>query len=881
MIPRERMRESLALAFLCAASLLFNATAAGAQSGCAPVARGTSASDDEWIGVLGRRISLHGHDVSLRDALDRLAAAAHIRLSYTAEQLPLTRPVCLAYESATVGSVLTDLLAGTTLRSVTAGSDQVVLAPTPQPEATAASQGSPAVTMLKQVSVLDRVVVTGNAAGGSQRGLPVALDVITGQQLSQRGAGSLSTMLDGNVPGLWLWEQSPLSLLARYGSIRGASSFGVSYPKVYVDGIEAANSLLVTRLDPEAISRIEVIRGPQGAALYGADAISGVINIVTRQEGTEGGAPRAQLSTSGGASTGAFSSGDVLTQSHTLSLRGGSGVRSARLGVSMTTLGAFIPNAFSRQVAANGGVRLVGARSVVTGTFRFFAQDARTPSSPLLAGLITTPLEQIEASSTDWRSSGFEHTHRLELSDSIPPYVAIDSSDRQSVRQYTVGGVATFTPGDRWTHSVVAGLDGYRLKSGTVLDGPFPSPADSALRAARGTATRGTLRASTVGQFGNREQTSATVTLAAEFSLMRDETDTSAPFALYRASDRDGPGGQSAPAQGSSYQQYQLINNRSNAGLIAQSNLAYHDALFLSGGLRLERNTGVANVAEYETLPMLGTAFVRPLGFATMKFRTAYGKGIRPPQTSSRYGTLMGLNRSPTSSVLSAEKQSGIEAGVDMFVGRAMALHLTRFDQRASGLIQPVSVAPPILTDTMRPRRIAYELQNVGEITNRGWELDGTVTAGILALGATFSSVDSRVQKLASTYTGDLRRGDRMLEVPARTYGLNATVSQKRWFSSWSLSRASDWVNYDRIALAAAFSNAIHPPSEFWGAQLRTYWRKYDGVTRLGGNFGYNIAHGLSFTVRGENLLDKQEGEPDNVTVLPGRTITAGLKVSF
>ena len=29
------------------------------------------------------------------------------------------------------------------------------------------------------------------------------------------------------------------------------------------------------------MSRIEVIRGPQGAALYGADAISGVMNIVT------------------------------------------------------------------------------------------------------------------------------------------------------------------------------------------------------------------------------------------------------------------------------------------------------------------------------------------------------------------------------------------------------------------------------------------------------------------------------------------------------------------------------------------------------------------------------------------------------------------------
>lgn len=181
----------------------------------------------------------------------------------------------------------------------------------------------------------------------------------------------------------------------------------------------------------------------------------------------------------------------------------------------------------------------------------------------------------------------------------------------------------------------------------------------------------------------------------------------------------------------------------------------------------------------------------------------------------------------------------------------------------------------------MRPRRIAYELQNVGEITNRGWELEGTATTGMLSVGATFSSVDSRVQKLAKGYTGDLRTGDRMLEVPARTFGLNAAITQKRWFTAWSVSRASDWVNYDRIALAAAFANESHQLREFWGSQLRTYWRNYDGVTRVGGNLGYNFGRGLTFTVRGENLLDKQQGEPDNVTVLPGRTVTAGLRVSF
>jgi len=279
---------------------------------------------------------------------------------------------------------------------------------------------------------------------------------------------------------------------------------------------------------------------------------------------------------------------------------------------------------------------------------------------------------------------------------------------------------------------------------------------------------------------------------------------------------------------------------------------------------------------------MFGASFVRSLGLATVKIRSAYGKGIRPPQTSSRAGTLMGLNRSPFGLPLSAEKQSGVETGADLFVGRLMAFHLTRFDQRASGLIQPVSIAPPIqFGDSTRPRRIVYELQNVGEITNRGWELEGAITARQFSFGASYSTVASRVEKLATGYTGDLRVGDRMLEVPSKTLGITASVTQKRWSTSWSLSRASDWMNYDRIALASAFQNQTHTLGEFWGAQLRTYWREYEGVTRLGGNFNYTLGGGLSLNVHGENLFDNQTGEPDNITVVPGRTITGGLKISF
>lgn len=810
-------------------SVAFSATV-GAQSNCAPASRVYTGVEPPSGEILGRRVSLHGRAITLRDALDRVAASANIRLSYSADLLDLSRSVCLEYESATLARVLADLLGDAPVRPLPLGPDQIVL--TPAPRIAASAETFPPI--LKSVRMLDRVVVTGSTIGASQRALPVALDVITGKDLSQRGSTSISGVLDGAVPGLWLWEQSPVSLLTRYGSIRGASSFGVSYPKVYIDGIEVANSLLITHLDPETIARIEVIRGPQGAALYGAEAISGVMNIVTRVDGAANGEPRAEIRTQGGTSASDYAAGSVLTQSHGISLQTGTHLKSARLGATVSTIGAFIPDASSQRATASGGLRFVHSRGIVNGSFRFFAQDARTPASPVLR---TLPLSS--------------------------PLAILDSSDRQTVREFTAGTSATFAQNNNWTHSATLGFDTYSLQSAAALDRALSSPLDSALRAATGNAVRTTLRASSVGEFGNPDRIAATVTLAAEHSLVRDET-----VITRETSGFDAPLQRNQPPA--------VSESRSNAGVIGQISASLRESFFLSGGLRIERNTGLVGIGDIAALPMLGASAIHSFGPGTLKLRGAFGKGIRPPQTSNRSGLLLGVG-----GMVSPEQQSGTEAGADFFFGDRIAMHITRFDQRASGLIQPVSVYNAISTGQPRYRRLVYELQNVGEITNRGWEFSGSVAEGPWSLAATFSQVDSRVRKLASGYTGDLRAGDRMLEVPARTFGVNAGYARGRVFASWRVSRASDWINYDRLSLLGAFAVDSSEPGQFVGSELRSYWRQYDGVTRVGGRVGLIVSRGLTFTMDGENLLDEQRGEPDNVTVLPGRTVTAGLRVRF
>ena len=120
-----------------------------------------------------------------------------------------------------------------------------------------------------------------------------------------------------------------------------------------------------------------------------------------------------------------------------------------------------------------------------------------------------------------------------------------------------------------------------------------------------------------------------------------------------------------------------------------------------------------------------------------------------------------------------------------------------------------------------------------------------------------------------------------MLEVPERTLSATASYARGPWSASVTGSRAFDWVNYDRIALAEAFTNGQWLPREDIGAQLRSFWREYPGVNRLRASASYDLRRTLSFVITAENLLDHQLGEPDNVTVLPGRTITGGGRAKF
>jgi len=877
------VRRGAIASIVAAFGLVIPMASTAAQAACA-VSTIASRTARQWPAPLDREVTLVGDKLTLRDGLTQLAAAARVRLSYVAELLPLDRQVCLAYRSVAAGEVLSDLLRGTELEPVVAGDDQVVLAPARHAASTdpPTDEGN-----ARRASVLDRVVVVGTASDNAQRSVPISLDVVTRDKLAHEDNGSLAHLLDSNVPGVWMWQQSPTTLMARYGSIRGASSFGLSYPKVYIDGIEVANPLIVQQFDPSTIERVEVIRGPQGSALYGADANSGVINIITRHDGVAADGQRLQLASTAGVTGSQFASQGVLTQQHSLAFRTGTAERSAGLGLSMNTLGAYVPGAFARTIAANGDVRVVGAQTVFSGIARLFTERAGSPANPLLSGLTAGtepgPMAQRSGSSPGGPGgSQWGNDRQMAPMQTYGPSFPGDSGKTQSVSQYTVGGNLVWSPNERWTHTVVLGVDGYRLANPALDDGPIPSATDSALAASRGGGDRITARLTSAARFGSADKTAAVLTLTAERAAVREET------AVLSVS---GQGGDYVPGPGESTggAVAQLVGWRGNSGLVAQANTSMQNHVFLTAGLRLQRDDALLGSTRVSSLPMLGGAVVGDRGDVTLKLRAAYGKGERPVQGAIRELGWSGRRTTLVAYDVTPEQQAGIEAGADLFVGQTLGFHVTRFDQKATGLIQSVPISVPDgaasrgarFDDANGQAYVAYELQNVGEIANRGWEIASNLDLGRLSLGSSLSLVDSRVQRVARGYTGDLQPGDRMLEVPARTASVSGSWQGKGWFSSLTLARASDWTGYDRVAVAQALTSGGLAPSDLVGDQLRRYWRDYAGVTRLRASFSRDLFRGLSFTLTGDNLLGQQRGEPDNATIVPGRTVTAGLKAKF
>ena len=136
---------------------------------------------------------------------------------------------------------------------------------------------------------IETVEVIGSRAGVPPQQLTGHVSVLDREAIEALHKSSVQQLLQG-FTGVSINQQGGAGGVSSLYVRGGEANFTV----ILIDGIQVNNpadtrggSFDFSTLDPSQVERIELIRGPQ-SALYGADALSGVLNIVTRQAaGTE------------------------------------------------------------------------------------------------------------------------------------------------------------------------------------------------------------------------------------------------------------------------------------------------------------------------------------------------------------------------------------------------------------------------------------------------------------------------------------------------------------------------------------------------------------------------------------------------------------------
>ncbi|MBR4434071.1 MAG: TonB-dependent receptor [Bacteroidaceae bacterium] len=142
-----------------------------------------------------------------------------------------------------------------------------------------AQQTGAVLTDSVRTEALPEVVVTGTGTEHLLRNAPVQTEIISRKMLNSYGGRSIEEILAGLTASFAFGEGD-------MGSQMQLGGLGNSYILILIDGkrihgdVGGENDLGL--IDPQNIERIEIVKGAQ-SALYGSDAMAGVVNIITKK----------------------------------------------------------------------------------------------------------------------------------------------------------------------------------------------------------------------------------------------------------------------------------------------------------------------------------------------------------------------------------------------------------------------------------------------------------------------------------------------------------------------------------------------------------------------------------------------------------------------
>lgn len=126
---------------------------------------------------------------------------------------------------------------------------------------------------------LDEFVVTGTQVPRTLKSIPIMTQLINRRDLERLNPRSVHDLLQMSIPGIQMSLHGAQTRLRVQGMSADHILFLLDGEPINSEGNESVD---LNRIDMANIERIEIIRG-SASALYGSNAIGGVINFITRQ----------------------------------------------------------------------------------------------------------------------------------------------------------------------------------------------------------------------------------------------------------------------------------------------------------------------------------------------------------------------------------------------------------------------------------------------------------------------------------------------------------------------------------------------------------------------------------------------------------------------
>jgi outer membrane receptor protein involved in Fe transport len=689
--------------------------------------------------------------------------------------------------------------------------------------------------MTRSPTILDQVVTTGTLIPTEVKALPTPITVIDGEQVARQHPLTFAAILRQAVPTAVAFN-SPNNPTATQISVRGASSLlGAGNMKIFVDGVEATEYSF-TPVDPASIDRIEVVRGPQAATMYGSDAAGGVIQIFTKR-GNRATRPRIDLRLAGGVLQTPYADfATVPRQQYSGSVHGGGEDVTYSFGGGYSHLADYLPHGeISRQSSSSvyGGMHYTSDVLDADISARYLDTDAPLVSNPLMM------------------ETGY-------VSRSKPSYTNSTGTNE------TLGARLSAAPRSWWHSQATIGVERYTTHNSQARPRKT-TPSDTLLSLTHYESRKLSLAISSSVSGTLTPGMTGSVTVGVDhFAQPVNLLSTSRALNL-EGTIQTSPSGSLIGS----------VTRTTNTGYFVQAQLGLHDALFATAGVRAEDNSTFGADYGPAVLPRVGLTVVRRVGDATIKLRASYGKALRAPTAGEATGSVSSGYIKLANPLLGAETQAGWDGGVDLVFGNRGSVSVSGYTQDARDLIAFIQVATSPLP--------TYQYRNVGRVANRGVEVEGKLSMGPrFTVSAQYGYVHSRFVSVGDP-DGTIQVGDEPQNIPSHTAGAALTVIP------WARTTLTAGVTYvgnfretDFLAEYRCLASRAEPacPSEYLSTgSVRYFTTTYPSFAKVNVGFTRELSDRLDIFLAIDNLTNNRSYEGTNIAPVVGRNTMLGLHV--